>query len=99
MSDGQELIGEPPGRIAPARGLVNSFEFEAMARRSLSTATFAEIAGSDRDAFERITFRPRMMVNTMKLDLTTELFGHQLFVPILVGPISSIVKIHGRAPH
>ena len=94
MSSAQELTGEPPGRIAPARELVSSFEFEAMARRSLNAATFAEIAGSNRNPFERITFRPRMMVNAMKLDLTTELFGQQLFSPILVGPVSEQKRFH-----
>jgi 4-hydroxymandelate oxidase len=87
-------MGEPPGRIAPARELVNTFEFEAMARRSLNAAAFAEIAGSDRNAFERITFRPRMMVDTTQLDLTTELFGQRLFAPILVGPASEQKRFH-----
>jgi len=41
MSTPPSLIGEPPGRIAPARGLANTFEFEAMAQRSLSPAAFA----------------------------------------------------------
>ena len=86
MSTAQTSMGEPPGRITPVRELANTFEFEAMAQRSLSAAAFAEIAGSDRKALERITFRPRMMVNTTQLDLTTELFGQSLFAPILVGP-------------
>ena len=47
MSRAQTNIGEPPGRIAPARELANTFEYEAMAQRSLSAAAFAEIAGSD----------------------------------------------------
>jgi len=85
---------EPPGRIPPARELINTFEFEAMAQRSLSAAAFAEIAGSDRTALERITFRPRMMVNTTHLDLTTELFGQSLFAPILVGPASEQKRFH-----
>jgi 4-hydroxymandelate oxidase len=94
MSNWPALIGEPAGRIPPARDLVNTFEFETMAQRSLSAEAFAEIAGSDRSAFERITFRPRMMVNTMKLDLTAELFGQQLFAPILVGPLSEQKRFH-----
>jgi 4-hydroxymandelate oxidase len=94
MNDKQTLIGEPPGRIAPARELVNTFEFEAMAQRSLTAAAFAEIAGSERNAFERITFRPRMMVNTTKLDLTAEVFGQRMFAPILVGPASEQKRFH-----
>ncbi|MGA2772356.1 MAG: alpha-hydroxy-acid oxidizing protein [Bryobacteraceae bacterium] len=94
MSTAQSSIGEPPGRIAPVRELVNTFEFEAMAQRCLSAAAFAAIAGSDRSAFDRITLRPRMMVNTTQLDLTTELFGQRLFAPILVGPASEQKRFH-----
>ena len=94
MSRAQTNIGEPPGRIAPARELANTFEYEAMAQRSLSAAAFAEIAGGDRSALERITFRPRMMVNTTHLDLTTELFGQSLYAPILVGPTGGQKRYH-----
>ena len=96
MSRAQTNIGEPPGRIAPARELANTFEYEAMAQRSLSAAAFAEIAGGDRSALERITFRPRMMVNTTHLDLTTELFGQSLYAPILVGPTGGQKRYHAE---
>jgi isopentenyl diphosphate isomerase/L-lactate dehydrogenase-like FMN-dependent dehydrogenase len=96
MSRAQTNIGEPAGRIAPVRELANTFEYEAMAQRSLSAAAFAEIAGSDRSALERITFRPRMMVNTMHLDLTTELLGQSLFAPILVGPTGGQKRFHAE---
>ena len=45
-----------------------------MAERKLDALTFAEIEGSDRAAFERITFRPRLMVDSRQLDLTTRAF-------------------------
>jgi isopentenyl diphosphate isomerase/L-lactate dehydrogenase-like FMN-dependent dehydrogenase len=96
MSRAQTNIGEPPGRIAPARELANTFEYEAMAQRSLSAAAFAEIAGGDRSALERITFRPRMMVNTTHLDLTIELFGQSLYAPILVGPTGGQKRYHAE---
>src|SRR5262245_42977163 len=66
---GQELIGEPPGRIAPLGDLVNIFEVLAMARRKLPEHLYTTIAGSERRALERITFRPRLMVDVTKLDL------------------------------
>ena len=94
--DGQKLIGEPPDRIAPVQELVNLYEFETMAQRKLDSVTFAEIAGSDRVAFERITFRPRLMVDTTKLDLSTELFGQSLFAPIIVGPVSQQKRFHAE---
>ena len=92
----QELVGEPPGRIAPHNELANTFEFEDMCERKLDDATFALIAGSDRRAFDRITLRPRMMVNALELDLTAELFGEKMFAPILVGPVSQQRRFHSE---
>jgi isopentenyl diphosphate isomerase/L-lactate dehydrogenase-like FMN-dependent dehydrogenase len=89
-----QLQGEPPGRIAPVGELVNTLEFEPMAQRKLSWALYHEIAGSDRRAFERMTFRPRMMAPTENLDLTTDLFGQKMFAPILVGPLSEQARFH-----
>jgi 4-hydroxymandelate oxidase len=93
-STAQQLRGEAPGRIAPLDELVNVFEVEAMAQRKLDAFSYANIAGSDRKAFERITFRPRMMVDTTKLDLSVELFGAKMFTPILVGPTSHQRRFH-----
>ena len=91
---GQELIGEPAGRITPRQEAVNVFEVEEVAKRKLASTVYATIAGSDRRAFDRITFRPRMLVDVQQLDLTTELFGEKLFTPILVGPISEQQRFH-----
>ena len=92
--DAQQLIGEPPGRIAPASELVNAYEFEGMAKRILGSAVSAQISSGDRKAMDRITFNPRMMVNTLKLDLTTPLFGENLFAPVLIGPASEHKRFH-----
>jgi 4-hydroxymandelate oxidase len=81
-------------RLAPANELVNTFEFAEMAERQLGSAVFERIAGSDRAAFDRMTLRPRMMVNTLNLDLTTDLFGEKMFAPILVGPVSDQKQFH-----
>jgi len=89
-----QLIGEPPGRIAPASELVNAYEFEGMAQRKLGSLLAAEIASGDRKAMDRITFNPRMMINTYKLDLTTPLFGESLFAPILIGPTADQKRFH-----
>lgn len=84
------LIGEPPGRIAPRAELVNVLEFENMAARSLAPQAYAAIAGSDRSFFERITFRPRMMMPTTHLDLSVTLFGEKMFAPIIAGPVARL---------
>ena len=88
------LVGEAPGRITPLAEFASVPEFEPMARRSLSERAFKRIAGGKREALERITFRPRMMVNTKDLDLSLELLGQPMFAPILVGPASRQGEIH-----
>ncbi len=89
-----KLLGEPPGRIAPRADLVNVFEFGEVAQRMLPSTVFSTIAGSDRSYFDRITFRPRMMVPTTNLDMTTELFGEKMFAPIIVGPTARQQTYH-----
>jgi 4-hydroxymandelate oxidase len=89
-----QLIGEPPGRIAPRQELINVLEFEPMAERKLDSLTYAAVAGGDREAFDRMTLRQRLMVNTLELDLSAELCGTPMFAPILVGPASHQKKYH-----
>ena len=92
--DAPELIGEPPGRIPPLNELVNAREFEAIAKRRLDSLTFAEIAGSEHGPFDRVTLRPRLMVDTTHMDLTATLFGQQMYMPILAGPVSRLKRFH-----
>ncbi len=92
-----------PDRIPPLEDLVNSFEYEDAARNSLPRPLYDHIAagaGSERtlrrnrEFFDRITFRPRMLVDVSGLDLTKELFGEKMFAPILVGPTSNHRRLH-----
>ena len=94
LSRAQKLAGEPPGRIPPVQELINAEEFEVVAGRKLDSLTFAEIAGSDRAAFDRITFRPRLMIDSRQMDLSTALLGETLFTPILIGPLSMQKRFH-----
>ena len=87
LIDAQQLAGEPPGRVAPLAELVNVFEILEMARRKLPEHIYNTISGTNRAVLERMTFRPRLMVNVTKLDLSLELLGSALFAPILIGPI------------
>jgi 4-hydroxymandelate oxidase len=94
MSRAQELAGEPAGRIPPVDELVNAAEFRTVAERKLDRLTFAEVEGSERAAFDRITFRPRLMIDSQEIDLTAEVLGQTLFTPILVGPVSNQKRYH-----
>jgi 4-hydroxymandelate oxidase len=76
--------------------LVNVLEFEEPAKLTLSAAVFATIAGGDRAAFDRITFRPRMMVPTLSLDMGVELCGEPHVTPILVGPVADQRRYHAE---
>jgi hypothetical protein len=91
----QAARSDEPRRKPPRREeLVNVLEFEEAAALILPAEVHATIAGSDRSAFDRITFRPRMLIPTLDLDLSVELFGETHFTPILVGPVSDQRRYH-----
>ncbi len=94
QNTGPKLMGEPAGRLAPRQDLANTLEFEDASSRMLSPRVQAAIAGGDRSFFERITLRPRMMVSTMGMDLSVELFGEKIFAPIIVGPVARQQQYH-----
>ncbi len=81
-------------RVAPRDELVNVPEFEAEAERVLPADLFRLVSGGERAAFERITFRPRMMVNCVDLNLSLDLAGVPLFAPIIVGPVDDQRRFH-----
>ena len=83
-----------PTNLAPLEELVNAVEFEEMAQRKLSAAVFATIAGGDRQGFDRITFRQRLNVPTLQLDLSGDLLGQKLFSPIVIGPVADQKQFH-----
>jgi len=90
----QQVTGEAAGRIPPLAELLNADEIRAVAERKLDPITFTEVGGSDRRALERITFRPRLMIDSRQMDLSSQLFGDTLFTPILVGPIARQKRYH-----
>lgn len=85
---------QDPRRATPLDQLASAHQLEPMARRALSAAAFERIAGGEREALDRITFRPRMMVNTLGLDLSVRLLGQRMLAPILVGPASGQHLVH-----
>jgi 4-hydroxymandelate oxidase len=85
---------EMPARVAPRDELVNVLEFEAEAGRVLAADVMRRVAGGDRAAYERVTFRPRMMVNCLGLNLSLDLLGIPLFAPIVVGAVDAQQRFH-----
>ncbi len=89
-------------RMPSLEELVNVFEFEPVCKARLPQQNYDFIAGGvdnewsvrhNREAFDKITFRPRMMVDTSGMDLSLNLFGSKLSCPILIAPTAG----HGLA--
>lgn len=81
-------------QVSPVEELINPPEFAAVAQKRLDSFTYALIAPGDRKMLDRITFRPRLMIDTTKFDLSTEFLGEKLFTPIIVGPVSGLKRFH-----
>ena len=88
---------QAPSRTTPLGEIINADEFGDAAKDALPRAEFERIASGaesgrtlakNRAFFERISFRPRMLVDVSRLGLETELFGEKMFAPILAGPTS-----------
>ncbi len=88
--------GLPAIRLAPIAEIVAAPELEQMAELVLSPAQFETIRGGSRGSFDNMTFRQRLMVYAMDLDLTTELFGVAMFAPIIVGPVGNQRSLHAE---
>ena len=99
---GQEPAGMPNRQIAMDE-LYNVMEFEAIARERMLKTAYDYIAGGaddewtlrrNRAGFEHIIFRPRMLVDVSKLDLSLDLFGVRIDMPILVAPTAGHQQAH-----
>jgi 4-hydroxymandelate oxidase len=83
--------------------LINLADYEALAREKLSETTWDYYAGGAEDertvadncqAFRLIKLRPRVLVDVAKRDLTTEVLGQPIALPVLLGPTT-----HQRLAH
>ncbi|KAH7867445.1 hypothetical protein Vadar_033509 [Vaccinium darrowii] len=76
---------------------VNVNEFQELARQSLPKMSFEFYNGGAEDqhtlkenteAFQRITFRPRILVDVSRIDMSTAILGHPISAPIMIAPTS-----------
>ncbi len=84
-------------KLPPCAELNNALEFAEPAKMVLPPTVYQTIAGGDREPFDRITFRPRMNIPVLDMDLTVQVLGQSLYTPIVVGPISEQAKYHKEA--
>jgi isopentenyl diphosphate isomerase/L-lactate dehydrogenase-like FMN-dependent dehydrogenase len=92
-----------PSRMPAIEELNNVMEFEPLARTKMLKTAYDYIAGGvddewtlrrNRQGFDRITLRPRMLVDVSKLDLSLELFGSRIEMPILIAPTGGHQQAH-----
>ncbi len=82
--------------------IVNLLDLEPEAQKVLPAGGFGYISGGsgnnwtrreNTEAFSRVQIEPQTMSGVAKVDLTTEIFGSKLSIPIFIPPMGS----HGRA--
>ncbi|MGH9940632.1 MAG: alpha-hydroxy acid oxidase [Blastocatellia bacterium] len=82
---------------------VNLFDFEPLARARISPMAWEYINGGagdevtlrwNRESFDRIRLRPRILVDVSQLDTRVKLFGRELPFPILLAPAAYHRIIH-----
>jgi len=82
---------------------VNLFEFEELAKQSVEKSAYDYIASGaedeitlreNREAWERIVFRPRVLVDVSKVDMRTTLFGTEISMPVILAPTAMQKLVH-----
>jgi isopentenyl diphosphate isomerase/L-lactate dehydrogenase-like FMN-dependent dehydrogenase len=99
----QEAAAAASARIPQMEELVNVLEFEPVLRSKVPQTNYDFIAGGvdsewtlrrNREAFQWITLRPRMLRDVSKLDLSLSLFGEKIAMPVLVAPTGAQALAH-----
>src|ERR1035441_10376782 len=103
------LAGSPLKLPAQSSGaanldrLLSLFDFEAEAQAHVSRGAWARISGAaadeitlrwNREAYDHIRLKPRILVDVSKLDTRVKLFGQELTFPILLAPTGGQKFIH-----
>ena len=75
----EEIVQEARRRLpqGPWDYLVGASESETTMRRN-------------RLAFDRVAFRPRVLIDVAKVDLTTTFLGHPMRIPVMLAPVGSL---------
>ncbi len=83
--------------------LLSLFDFETAAHERVSHGAWERISGAsadeitlrwNREAYDRIRLKPRILVDVSKLDTRVTLFGQQLPFPILLAPTGGQKFVH-----
>ncbi|XP_042402374.1 peroxisomal (S)-2-hydroxy-acid oxidase GLO3-like [Zingiber officinale] len=81
--------------LNPSMEITNVSEYEEIAKQKLPKMIYDYFASGaedqwtlreNRNAFSRILFRPRILVDVSKIDLTTTVLGFNISMPIMIAP-------------
>ncbi len=102
----QQQRASPRRHVPEPRDIpVNLFEYEPLARQQLTRMAYDYIAGGaadeitlrrNREAFDEIRLKPRVLVDVSQLDTRLELFGQQMDFPILLAPTAYHKLVHAE---
>jgi 4-hydroxymandelate oxidase len=85
---------------------INVADYEALARAKMDRGAFDYYAGgaedertleANRRGFDRVLFRPRVLVDVSRLDLSCTVLGEKLAAPILIAPAAFHALAHPDA--
>lgn len=91
--------------LNPFAGIASVMDFEPRARERISRMAYEYISGGagdeislkwNREAYDRIRLRTRVLVDVSKLDTRTRLFGQDLAYPILLAPTAYHKLVHAE---
>ncbi|CAN7112512.1 unnamed protein product [Brassica rapa subsp. narinosa] len=83
--------------------IVNVNEFQELAKRALPKMYYDFYSGGAEDqhtlkenveAFTRIMFRPRVLVDVSKIDMSTRILGYPISAPIMIAPTAMHMLAH-----
>src|SRR3984957_12958773 len=86
---------DPAQGLKQFKGLASVSDFREVARRRLPRAIFDFIDGgaghgvtlcSNEQAFLRYAFRPRVLTDVSKVNISTTILGRPVDIPIMLGP-------------
>jgi 4-hydroxymandelate oxidase len=93
------------GALPTLEEMINVFDFDPVCKANTSKAAYEYVSGGgwdewtlgrNREAFQKITFRPRFLREVDRLDLSITLFGKQLPSPIFVAPTGTHAVVHAE---
>ncbi|OIW19112.1 hypothetical protein TanjilG_08912 [Lupinus angustifolius] len=88
--------------------ITNVNEYEAIAKEKLPKMIYDYYASGaedqwslkeNRNAFARILFRPRILIDVSNIDLTTTVLGFKLSMPIMIAPTAMLKMAHPEGEH